>query len=289
VEGEPLPGPGDSPSDGLGLWTKVLSGQPAKDPSRLNPDGSVLLFQSRAEITGYEESEFAQIYRFDSDEGRLHCLSCIPTKTPATGGATLQTVSFSSESLPPLSTTDFVPNLTPSGNRVFFESDEALVSADTDEVQDVYEWEEQGVGSCKEEGGCLYLISSGQSERDNFLYAHSQSGNDVFFSTSDILNGFDGGATPSIYDARIGGGFALEEKVPCVDEGCLFPLAPPPVLASPGQLPAGDGNVQPKPRRCPKGKRKVTKNGKVRCVKKKQKAKAGKAKQRAGANRRAGK
>lgn len=275
VEGEPLPGPLDAPSDGLGLWTEALSDPVAKDPSRTTPDGSVLLFQSRAEITGYPESEFPQIYRYDSGEGRLHCISCIPTKTPASGGASLQTVSFNSETPPPLNSHALVPNITPDGKRVFFESTEALVSTDTDDVQDVYEWEEQGIGSCTRAGGCVYLISSGQSERDNFLYAHSQSGNDVFFTTGDVLNGFDGGGTPSIYDARVNGGFAEEEAVPCVDEGCLLPLVPPPALPSPRQQVSGEEVVPPKPkaRHCPKGKRKVKKNGKVRCVKKHKRAK----------------
>jgi hypothetical protein len=74
-----------------------------------------------------------------------------------------------------------------------------------------------------------------------------------------------------------------------VDEGCLLPLAPPPAIAPPAQSTEGNDNVKPKkPRNCPKGKRKVKKHGKVRCVKKKQ-HKSAKAKSRAGANRGAGK
>jgi hypothetical protein len=280
VEGE-----AEGTTDGLGLWVDVLSTQPAKDPSRLNPDGSVLLFQSRANITGYEESAFPQIYRYDSGAGRLHCVSCIPTGTAASGGASLQTITFDSLDPPPLGPSGFVPNLTPAGKRVFFESTEALVSTDTDEVQDVYEWEEQGVGGCTRAGGCVYLISSGQSERDNFLYAHSESGDDVFFTTEDVLTDSDNGGAASIYDAKVGGGFLdpVEPEI-CVADGCRPSITPAPVFERPRA--GGEGDVPRRAivKRCPKGKRKVKKNGKVRCVKKKQ-HKGGKARQRGGASR----
>lgn len=280
VEGELAEG--GNQVDGLGLWTDVAQELAASDPSRLTPDGSVLLFQSRAELTGYDPDGFAQVYRYDSAEGRLHCLSCIPTGAPATGGGALQSYIFNPLGGAVLSPVTRVPNLTPDGSRVFFESTEALVSTDSDGVRDVYEWEEQGVGSCTRPGGCTYLISSGRSGRDNFLYGHSKSGDDVFFTTGDVLNGFDGGGTVSIYDARVNGGFAEPVKAECEGEGCRPGLTAPPAIPAPesGARPES-GNVQKtKPKRCPKGKRKVKKAGKVRCVakhkpKKQQKKKAG--------------
>jgi hypothetical protein len=274
--------------DGLGLWTKV-GHQIARDPSRLNPNGSVLLFQSRAEITGYPESEFPQIYRYDSDAGDLQCISCVPTGVDATGGAALESYTFDTFTPKPFSPNGFIPNLTPKGDRVFFESTEALVSTDTDEVRDVYEWEEAGAGSCTRPDGCVYLISSGQSARDNFLYAHSTSGDDVFFTTGDALIGSDRDGT-SIYDAKVGGGFpGFVPPPPCTADGCRPTVDPSPSVSSPVSPIQGEsGNVKPsKSNRCPKGKRRVKKNGKVRCVKKKKHG--GKAKKRAGANRRAGK
>ncbi len=281
------------PTDGLGSWTEVLSSQLAKDPSRTTAAGSVLLFQSRAEITGYPASEFPQIYRYDSEEERLHCISCIPTGTAASGGASLQTITFDSLAPPPLSPSGFVPSITPGGDRVFFESAEALVSTDTDEVNDVYEWEEEGVGSCDRAGGCVYLLSSGQSSRDNFLYAHSTSGDDVFITTEDALTDADTGGAVSIYDAKVGGGFPGSTKPdPCVADGCRPTVTPTPSFPAPVAGGEGDVPSQPKkPRTCPKGKHKVKQAGKVRCVKKnkKQKGKGGKAKNRSGANRGAGK
>ncbi len=137
---------GELNADGLGLWNEVQALQPAKDPSRVNSDGSVLLFQSRANLGGYDPKGSPQIYRYDSVADRLHCVSCPPTESPAAGGASLETFAISQSTRPPFTAYGFVPNLRGDGARAFFESTEALVSTDTDGVQDVYEWEAQGVG-----------------------------------------------------------------------------------------------------------------------------------------------
>jgi hypothetical protein len=282
VKGEPA-----GVDDGLGLWTAVAGSQPARDPSRLNPAGSVLLFQSRANITGYPASNFPQIYRYDSAGADLQCISCIPTKTPATGGASLESYSPSPFSTQPFSAYGFVPNLSSEGTRVVFNSTEALVSTDSDKVNDVYEWEAQGVGSCTRAGGCVYLISSGRSERANFLYGHSTDGDDVFFTTGDELTGWDNaGGAISIYDARVGGGFPEPANGDiCIGDGCRPSVTPAPVFEKPKA--GGNGDALPKERTCPKGKRKIKKTGKVRCVKKKQQKKARKGK--AGTSRGTGK
>ena len=74
--------------------------------------------------------------------------------------------------------------------------------------EDVYEYEPMGVGSCEAantEGGCVALITSGESDRESTFLDASESGNDVFFLTSAKLvpqateSGYD------IYDARVCG------------------------------------------------------------------------------------
>jgi hypothetical protein len=270
VDGAPSR-PGEPPTGGLGLWIRTGK-QNAESTSRLNPDGSVLLFESRANITGYDSGEFPQIYRYDSTAGRLHCISCIPTKTAANGGASLQRYVLSEDDPAPLSRKSLVTNITPDGKRVFFESKEALVSRDTNGLQDVYEWEEEGVGSCEQPGGCVYLITSGRSGEDQYLYGHSRNGRDVFFTTDDVLTGFDIGPTTSIYDARVNGGFAS----PTPSGECLGGTCQPLVSAPDDPTPTsasfrGQGNVkEPRKARCPSGKRKVKRQGKSRCVKKSQ-------------------
>lgn len=258
---------------GLGLWTSALStGQLAWDPSRLTPDGSVLLFESRANLDGHDPDGFPQIYRYDDVADRLHCISCIPTGIVGGGGASLETYAALQTTRLPFSAFGFVPNLRFDGRRAFFESKEALVAIDNDKVQDVYEWEEEGVGSCDRPGGCVYLISSGHSKTDNYLYGVSRSGDDVFFITEDVLVAGDID-TPSIYDARVGGGFPVEPEGVCIGEGCRPALTPSPALMPLAEPVPGEDNVTPrKSRKCPKGKRKVRRKGKVVCVKKHRKS-----------------
>lgn len=250
--------------DGLGLWMSGFKVPPygfGGVPARSTPDGSVFLFKSRASLTGYDSEGFAEIYRYDSATKSLRCLSCNPTGAPAHSDATLQSTVLGTGLIWP-------ENLRPDGRRAFFESSEPLVARDGDGLQDVYEWEDQGVGSCSQPGGCLYLISSPQSSRDEHLWAVSRSGDDVFFLSADKLVGTDPDETLSIYDARVGGGFPEPKEAVCEGEGCRSQLTTPP------SLPTGDTAVQGagenvKPRACGKGKHKVKRAGKVRCVKKK--------------------
>lgn len=253
--------------DGLGLWTRSLAlGWLPRDPSRVNPDGSVLLFQSRANLSGYDPEGAAEIYRYDSGDNRLQCISCIPTKAAAEGGASLESYGPLLNTREPFSAYGFVQNLTPDGRRVFFQSKEALVPTDNDRLQDVYEWEEDGVGSCNRPGGCVYLISSGRSAHPDYLYAMSRSGDDVFMTTEDVLVNGDND-TLSIYDARVNGGFAEAPEDECTGEGCRPTVTPAPNLATPA-APARGAHDNVEHRRCPKGKRAVKRKGKVRCVKK---------------------
>ena len=274
VEGEDS---GNEIFDGLGLWAQAvgpgsseLPGRLGQDPSRTTPDGSVLLFQSRADLAGYDPDGFAQVYRYDSVAEELECISCIPTGAVASGGANLQSISEQIGSQEPLTSFAPVNNLRADGRRAFFQSTEALVPGDTDGLQDIYQWEDRGVGSCENEGGCVYLISSGGSRRVDYLYGVSDSGDDVFFLTSDLLLPLDSGETPSIYDARVGGGFPEPKSSPCEGEGCR-----PGSSASPGLPTAltpvlGRGDNAKPSRRCAKGRHKVkTRGGKTRCVKRK--------------------
>lgn len=255
--------------DGLGLWTEAASsptsGRFGIDPSRTTPEGGVLLFQSRAPLTGYDSDEHAEVFRYDFAGERLECLSCSPIGAAETADATLQ--SEEREGFALFFPQAWLANLRSDGRRAIFQSSEALVPADTDGLQDVYEWEEEGVGSCTHAGGCLYLISSGHSSRNDYLWAVSESGDDVFFLSSDLLVPSDLDETPSIYDARVGGGFAEASSADCQGEGCRPQMTPPPPL--PGvQTPVQGAGDNFKPRRCGKGKRKVKRGGKVRCVKK---------------------
>jgi hypothetical protein len=274
---------------GLGLWAQAVgqaggsAGRLGVDPSRATPDGNALLFESRAALAGYDPEGHAEIYRYDSTAKELECLSCNPTRAPATSDASLQSILREFGGDEPFSTFVLVGNLRADGRRAFFQSPERLVARDTDGLQDVYEWEAQGIGSCERPQGCLYLISSGHSGRVNYLYAVSNSGNDVFFRSGDLLVPVDTDSTPSIYDARVGGGF-FEEPEPCqVSQDCGGTVTPGPSLGAPASEALGPPDNFVPPKKCPKGKHKVTKNGKTSCVKKHHKRKH----RRAGAKRKA--
>jgi len=263
VEGEKR---ADGQVGGLGLWISGLNvAAPDIDPSRTTPAGSTLLFESRADLTSFESEGFAQVYRYDVTEDRLYCLSCSPTATPPTRDASLQSISEQQFSPQPGGSHLKIPNQSPDGNRVFFQTPEPLVIGDTDELLDVYEWEGEGVGSCKKSSGCVYLISGGHSPSPDYLFAMSASGDDVFFRSADSLVPRDAESTLSIYDARVGGGFkeALKEEGCASVDTCLPDSTPPPAFPPPGAQTPSEGNPLSA---CPKGKHKAKRHGKTVCV-----------------------
>jgi len=90
------------------------------------------------------------------------------------------------------------------------------------------------------------------------------------FARSSLL-GADYGLN-DVYVARVGGGFPEPKaKTECEGEACQSPMPAPlaPEVTLSSELSQGPGNVAAnRPRRCPKGKRRVKRAGKVRCVKK---------------------
>lgn len=271
---EPLDVSGEKGFGGLGLWvghatntTFGIGTGPADDPSRTTPDGSVLVFESHADLTGYDSGGRREVYRFEADAApgkRLSCLSCNPTGADAVSDAQLETKLPGLDSNPfsPVNSLSHIDNVSADGQEVFFQSADRLVAADNDSLTDVYEWEAQGTGGCKREAGCLSPISSGRSAEDNFLYAMTPDGHDVFFLSADTLVPQDPSGEPSIYDARVDGGFPspTPPNPECLGEACQPSLVAP---EDPHHVPSLQGNPT---RHCPKGKRKVRKEGKTRCL-----------------------
>jgi hypothetical protein len=113
--------------------------------------------------------------------------------------------------------------LSESGDRVFFETEEALVPQDTNGLMDVYEWERGGSGSCPSgRGGCLFLISTGQSSEPSYFSEASASGDNVFFFTRQALVSQDYDELVDVYDARVDGGIQSQNpsppQAPCANE-----------------------------------------------------------------------
>ena len=281
-----------SGDDGLSWAPK-----PVRHMSRVSPDGLHATFISRASLTDYDNTDSGsgeravEVFLYDASEAELACISCNPSggRPEAArnlgvgiGGGSGQMFFFAAK-IPGWETQWQASRvLSEDGERLFFESYEALLLRDTNGKQDVYEWQRaQSKAECNEAGadlyveeanGCLSLISSGQSDEDSEFIDASADGRDVFFTTASSLVPQDYGLV-DVYDARIEGGFPppLDHgSGECEGEACQSPPPAPEDPTPSSSTYEGQGNLKDaKPRACPKGKRRVRKAGKARCVKKK--------------------
>lgn len=278
----PLDVIGQSGFGGLGLWVgSVLSPNlgtvtgPADDPSRTTPNGKTMVFESQADLTAYKNGGYREIYRY-SDTGapgnRLSCLSCNPTGLRPISDALLESrpTGVTTLPFPPVNSLTRIDNVNTNGDMVFFQSAERLTADDHDGRIDVYEWENNGMNGCERPSGCLSLISAGQSAGDDYLYATSADGDNVFFLTTDTLSSQDPDGTPSIYDARIEGGFPQEQQQvkPCLGEACQPSVVPRGDAVSASSLFEGStGKYRTVRRRCSRKFRQTHREGRALCQK----------------------
>jgi DNA-binding beta-propeller fold protein YncE len=128
------------------------------------------------------------------------------------------------------------PRYLSDNGRLFFNAADALVANDTNSrvevingakeqvgVEDVYQYESNGEGTCADPRGCASLITAGTSEHESALLDASASGNDVFFVTQQELLAQDRDGFYDAYDAH-----ACTEASPCLPP----PPAPPPAPCS---------------------------------------------------------
>ncbi|MGN6588651.1 MAG: hypothetical protein ACTHKT_14455, partial [Solirubrobacterales bacterium] len=217
--------------------------------SRTTPNGKVIVFESKAKLTPYENAGHTEIYRWEEEGTGVECASCQGAPEPAEHDARLQ-------ELENVRAGNLIHNLSADGTRVFFETPEALSAADTDNTNDIYEWSKGALEGPQ-------LISSGRSTEyiplqpnpnlpsPNLLLSITPDGNNVVFLSEDDLTGEAGiGSVPAIYDARVNGGFPPPPAapIPCSEEGCRRPSAGfLPSFAEPkSDKAAGPGNVKPK-------------------------------------------
>jgi sugar lactone lactonase YvrE len=262
--------------------------------ARVTPDGGTLLFRSQRRLTDYDNDangectpgggkSCPEYYRYSAAGDELTCVSCSPTDAAPSGPATLRSI-FAPLELDPQPASVLTRNLAADGNRVFFESLDKLVVTDTngdngcpflnEELKvgrrsclDVYEWEAKGTGSCeseKQNGGCLYLVSTGTSPAPSYFGDADDAGSNAFFYAVEPLVGQDIDEIVDIYDARVGGGIASQNPPPvspaCPSpEACRSGVPVPPSSQSPGSAGfLGPGNQKP-PQKKKRGKRKSNK------------------------------
>lgn len=289
----------DSPD--WGKFNEV--GMAALTAAAASPSGRYLAFMSVRSLTGYENGEAntgepaEEAFRYDAVTGELVCVSCNPTggspqaeilhsegRGPKVDPAGLWQERWAAATLPEpraasgnlVTETFYRPRAALDNGRVFFNAYDPLVPADSNGGWDVYQYESNGVGDCtattsgaavaRSGEGCVGLISSGKGDEEAAFLDASASGDDVFFLSTAKLSVLDEDSVYDIYDARVNGVAAQPPtETECQGEACQSAASPSEDSSPASASFQGAGNVS-EPKHCPKGKRKVRKKGKVRCV-----------------------
>jgi hypothetical protein len=256
----------------------------SRQTARVSPDGQWLEFMSKRSLTGYENTDARsgnpdeEVFLYDAGAGRLVCVSCSPTgqrptgaeyggkPTPSGGDRLWEPTTWIAANVPGWMSyrsgaTLYQPRYLTDSGRVFFDSHDNLSTTDTNNAEDVYEFEPAGVGGCTSTNafyvpaarGCVNLISSGTSPKESAFLDASESGNDVFFLTAAPLSREDTDEAIDVYDAHVcqpsdpcpaPPPVAIEH---CTGEACQPQVPGPsePTIAS--TLVSGLGNVAPLP------------------------------------------
>jgi hypothetical protein len=253
----------DGPVGALGLansdacdWTEHSQERTAY----VTPSGEHLAFTSTRSLlttnfpSGYDNTDRVsgtpdgEVYEYsfaESGEGTLVCVSCDPTGAQPIGSALIGGVSpetFLSRETNG-SVTDFSPGdtiyhtgsrasafeqtraVSDNGARLFFTAPGPVASP----AYKVYEYEQDGEGTCEVARGCIESISNvTDAEQDVFLGSDS-TGENVFLATRSRLVSADEDNIPDIYDARVLGQAPLPPA-----EGCRVDCRTPSVGASEG-------------------------------------------------------
>jgi hypothetical protein len=320
--------------DGHTILVAVLSNEDNRDwdtnslnalTARVSPNGGWLAFMSDRSLTGYDNRDAnsgepdEEVYLYDASAGRLVCASCDPSGArpdgvldqgepgPLADAERIWGGRWLAADVPgwtpyALSTAVYQSRYLSDNGRLFFNGHDELVPQAVNGTWDVYQWEPPGVGSCtsgsagfsERSGGCVGLISSGESpEESAFLDASAtggkdskgEGGGDVFFLTTAQLSKADFDNAYDVYDAHECSTEAPcypaagETPPPCVTaDGCrAAPTPQPEVFGAPASATfAGPGNLTPpapmrpavkkKTIKCLRGK---TRNKRNKCVAKK--------------------
>jgi hypothetical protein len=290
-----------------------------------SPDGHYLAFMSDRDLTGYDTADAVsgepdeEVYLYHAEvsssgqlePGKLVCASCNPTGARPVGersehenmryvdgyvvwpeGHSLA-ANIPGWTLYSSKRGAHQPRYLSDSGRLFFNSKDALVPQDVNGTWDVYEYEPPGVGACtsgdltfgERSGGCVGLISSGESPEESGFLDASESGGDVFFATLSQLVPQDYDHSMDVYDAHECTTESpcfptpVEVPPPCTTEASCKPSpTPQPTLYAPPASAtfSGPGNITPevapppekvttkKMVKCRKG---LVKNKKGQCVK----------------------
>jgi hypothetical protein len=216
----------------------------AREPKvvRSTPSGSVYVFQASAPFANFgfnnANGAYDEVYRYVTSTNTLSCVSCPPVGTAPSGNTALSHT-FPDQALGKTNSVLTANHgISEDGSRVFFDTPDPLLVADTNGVRDAYEWRE----------GIVQLISTGVSKRESFSGDTSPSGNDVFFSTAEGLAAGDTDESYDLYDARVPrpGDQPPPAAVPCEGSVCQGQPSVPQLLSQPAsEAFSGAGNLEP--------------------------------------------
>jgi hypothetical protein len=260
----------------------------------VTPDGRYLYFDS-FKVAGVPGGvgETAEVYRYDSVENTVQCMSCASPFDPEPKLVATFLAKGAATELRSFREANHVPQprvSSDNGDYVFFDTPSALVSQDVNgevsvqeaeaqhpvigpytESSDVYEWRKNGVDGCSRIEGCIQLITTGRGDFKDMLLGTTPSGHDVFFATHEPLVPQDTGTAGDVYDARIGGGYPPPPPRPveCEGDACSTPFAAPNDATPSSSTFHGAGNllgvtlpevkIKPKPKKKIKAKRRKPK------------------------------
>ena len=240
-----------------------------KSSVRVSPDGRYLLYQSRANLTGYDSGGAREAYLFDarSTTEPIVCVSCRQGGQPSVEPVGNSPLGGEERQNP------FHPRarlVVRNGQAVvFFTSFDRLAPGAVSGDTNLYEWAHNQVFLITTEPPDLQDppdSQGGVKESIEFMGADAD-GSDLYFNTPAALTWEDPDQRISVYDARVDGGFPPlpAPPSPCasiVEGACQGLSVSPPAVGNPSSSTfVGPGNKKPP---CKKGF--VRKKGK--CVKK---------------------
>jgi hypothetical protein len=206
---------------------------------RVSRDGRYLMYESKADVTGYHSGGVPEIYIFDSEATSepIVCASCRQDgRQSVTTEGNVPLVNEPNED--PLHPLQFLVD-SDGEPRVFFLSFDDLASGAIEGEENLYEFAHgQIFHIATQAAGIKHIDFEGNFENFVRFIGVSEDGTDLYFKTARSLLPQDKDERSTVYDARIGGG---------------FPEAAPPVSCDPNAEGSCQGTVASPPTRPPVG------------------------------------
>jgi hypothetical protein len=224
--------------------------------SQVSPDGRYLLFESSAKVTNYNNDGATEAYLYDADGGAQAtvCVSCLQDGLPSPKdryGNPRYQVLTKTTAANRFHSPRFL-TIHEGAPEVFFSSPDALAPGAVAGQNNIYEWSHDQVFHLVGAPEGTQIVP--ESAVSAVFGGASEDGSDVYLVTPETLTWEDGDGRLSVYDARVGGGFAAPATppAPCdasVEGACgSAPVAAPGIFGPPASTSfTGAGNPAPSP------------------------------------------